>query len=383
MSARNAILKAKIEGVISELMVKTDAANVYVDDNTTLAAKLTSIIADIATRASTTELTNGLATKAAASHTHAQSEVTGLTEALAALASSESVTAAIDALRQEMLGDTPVEAYNTFTELAAYIEAHQEVSDALSAAIGTKADKATTLAGYGIDDAYTKAETDDAIIKGLPKAVFNIHVATVDPVTEEPVTPTTRESPGETYTAYDVDGKMVVVVLDSLHMRTTAVSVRNGVVAVTAFAPIETGLLVVDLAGEVNDETFSRIDITFRPFSVLTINGYDYSPLRGETESDQDFTDVINGMIDAKISSATGGESAASVKAALDTYKTSNNARVDALEGASHTHANKTVLDGIAASNVSAWNAKSDSNIYYSAIEPSNLTNKDLWVQLV
>lgn len=248
-TAKNAIFKAKIEGVIQELMVKTNAANVYVDDSTTLAAKLTSIIADIATKASTTELTEGLATKAAASHTHAQSEVTGLTEALAALASSESVTSQIDALRQEMLGDTPVDAYNTFTELAAYIETHTEVSDALSAAIGTKADKATTLAGYGIGDAYTKTQVDTKIADA--------------------------------------------------------------------------------------------------------------------------------------ISTATGGESAASVKASLDAYKTSNNSRVDDLEADTHTHSNKTVLDGITANNVSTWSAKSDSNIYYSSTEPSNLTDKDLWVQLV
>ena len=72
-TAKNAILKAKIEGIITELMVKTDAANVYIDSNTTLAAKLSSIIADIATKASTDELTNGLAGKADSSHTHAQS----------------------------------------------------------------------------------------------------------------------------------------------------------------------------------------------------------------------------------------------------------------------------------------------------------------------
>lgn len=248
-TAKNAILKAKIEGIITELMVKTDAANVYVDENTTLAAKLSSILTEIATKASTEELTAGLAAKANVSHTHAQSDITGLTDALAALASTESVTTAIDALRQEMLGDTPVEAYNTFTELAAYIEEHQEVADALSAAIGTKADKATTLAGYGITDAYTSTQVDSKIADA--------------------------------------------------------------------------------------------------------------------------------------ISAATGGESAADVKSSLDAYKSSNDARVDALEADTHTHANKTVLDGITAANVSAWSAKSDSNIYYSATEPSNLTDKDLWVQLV
>lgn len=193
-TAKNAIMKAKIEGIITELLVKTNAANVYVDDSTTLASKLSSIIADIATKASTEELTTGLAGKAdkshthaqadvtgladalagkaAKSHTHAQSDITGLTDALALLASKTSVTDAIDALRQELLGDTPVEAYNTFTELAAYIAEHKEVSDALTAAVGNKADKATTLAGYGITDAYTKKEVDSDFQKWLEKEVY-------------------------------------------------------------------------------------------------------------------------------------------------------------------------------------------------------------------
>lgn len=51
-----------IDNDIWELMIKTDANNVYVDDNTTLAEKLASIITDIATKANT-------------SHTHTKSEI--------------------------------------------------------------------------------------------------------------------------------------------------------------------------------------------------------------------------------------------------------------------------------------------------------------------
>lgn len=268
-ATKTAILKAKIENVVSELMVKTNAANVYVDDTTTLATRLSSIIADIATKASTTDLTNGLAGKANtshthaqsditglstalagkanATHTHAQSEITGLTDALGLLAAKTEVTSAIDALRQELLGDTPVDAYNTFTELAAYIAEHKEVSDALTAAIGNKADKATTLAGYGITDAYTTTQVDTKIADA--------------------------------------------------------------------------------------------------------------------------------------ISAATGGESAASVKLALENYQTSNNARVEALEADTHTHTNKSVLDGITAGDVTAWNGKS--KIYYTSAEPAGLSSQDLWVQIV
>lgn len=248
MAAKNTILKAKIENTIYEMMVKTTAANVYVDDSTTLAAKLSTLIADIATKASSTDLTTGLAGKADSKHTHAEADITGLTAKLNTLATSESVSSAIDGLRQEMLGDTPVEAYNTFTELAAYIADHKEVSDALTEAVGKKADKATTISGYGITDAYTKTETDKKI------------------------------------------------------------------------------------------------------------------------------SDAV--------ATATGGESAASVKTALESYKTSNDARVDALEADTHTHANKTVLDGITEDGITAWNNKTNTKIYYSETQPTNLAEGDLWFAL-
>lgn len=248
MAAKNTILKAKIENTIYEMMVKTTAANVYVDDSTTLAAKLSALIADIATKASSDDLTTGLAGKADSKHTHAEADITGLTAKLNTLATSESVTSAIDGLRQEMLGDTPVEAYNTFTELAAYIADHKEVSDALTEAVGKKADKATTISGYGITDAYTKTETDKKI------------------------------------------------------------------------------------------------------------------------------SDAV--------ATATGGESAASVKTALESYKTSNDARVNALEADTHTHANKTVLDGITEGDITVWNNKSNTKIYYSETQPTNLAEGDLWFAL-
>lgn len=131
-TAKKAILRAKLEGVIYDIMVKTTADNVYIDDTTTLATKLAAIIADVDTKATST-----------------------------------SVTEAINALRQEMLGDVPVEAYNTFTELAQYIETHQEAADALTEAIGKKADQTTvdgiveTLNGLGALATKSVVSEDD------------------------------------------------------------------------------------------------------------------------------------------------------------------------------------------------------------------------------
>lgn len=295
-TAKNAILKAKIENVISELMVKTTAANVYVDDTTTLAAKLTAIIADIATKASTSDLTTGLAGKANSSHTHAQSEVTGLTEALAALASTESVTSAIDALRQEMLGDTPVEAYNTFTELAAYISEHQEAADALNAAVGNKADKATTISGYGITDAYTKTETDQKISDAVSSATGGESAASVKLALE----------------AYETS----------------------------------------------NDARVDALETAKHTHSNKT---------------------VLDGITSANISAWNSAETNA--KSYADGLNTDMDARVDALEASTHTHSNKAVLDGITSTKVTAWDGKA--NVYYNAVEPANLTANDLWVQIV
>ena len=350
-TAKNVIIKSKIQDIVYELMVKTNAANVYVDDTTTLASKLSSIIADIATKANASDLTNGLAGKADkththaqadvtgltdalagkaekthshaqseitgltdalagkanASHTHAQSEITGLTDALALLATSESVTSAIDALRQEMLGDTPVEAYNTFTELAAYIAEHKEAADALTAAVGNKADKATTLAGYGITDAYTKTEVDEKIS--------------------------------------DIDSQISDI-------SSTANSYMTS-----------------------NDARVDALTETVgnKADKATTISGYGITDAYTKTE--------VEGKISDAISAATGGVSAADVNTALTNYKTSNDARVDALEADTHTHSNKTVLDGIAASDITAWNNKG--TIYFASTQPAGLTEKDLWVQIL
>lgn len=120
MASKNATLKALLDSVVTELMIKTTGDQVYLDSNTTLAAKIAEMVTAINARAKTSD-----------------------------------VNTLVSNLRQELLGDTPVEAYNTFTELAQYIEEHQEAADALSTAIGNKADKSTvttiqnTLAGLG------------------------------------------------------------------------------------------------------------------------------------------------------------------------------------------------------------------------------------------
>lgn len=124
--AQKAILTAKINGVLKDLMVKTSADQVFIDDSTTLAAKLT-------------ELVEALDGKAAATHTHAQADVTGLEDALTARPTTEAMNAAISTAISGLINGAP-ETYDTLKEIADYIDAHQDVVDALNASIGSKAD---------------------------------------------------------------------------------------------------------------------------------------------------------------------------------------------------------------------------------------------------
>ena len=219
-TAKKAILRAKLQGVIYDIMVKTNAENVYVNDATTLNEFLTQLLETVGGKADTSSLNT-----------------------------------AINNLRQEMLGDVPVEAYNTFTELAQYIETHQEAADALTEAIGKKADQTTV----------------DGIVETL-----------------------------------------------------------NGLGA----------LATKDTIGE-ND---------------------------------------LEASLKEKVNAASEGNHAHLNKALLDTYDQTNDDIKAAVEQ-KHEHTNKALLDQFTEENVTALVNKA--KIYYTAEEPENLTENDLWVQLV
>ncbi|MCI5882897.1 MAG: hypothetical protein PUG66_07975 [Clostridiales bacterium] len=122
-TAQKAILTAKIEGVLKELMIKTSAEQVYLDYTTTLASKLSELI----------DALNGKAS---------QSEVS---EALSARPTNEAMNNAISNAIDELIGGAP-STYDTLKEISDYISEHEEVVDALNAAIGKKADASVVTA---------------------------------------------------------------------------------------------------------------------------------------------------------------------------------------------------------------------------------------------
>lgn len=100
-NAKNVILKKKIEGIIYDLLVKTNANLVETSDGKTVAEVLTELTTAIATKASTTDIDNRI---------------------------------------NAIVNGAP-ETFDTLKEIADYIEEHQEVYTALNEAIGNKVDK--------------------------------------------------------------------------------------------------------------------------------------------------------------------------------------------------------------------------------------------------
>lgn len=164
--AKKAIIQTMVEGVLTDLLVQTNTDNVMVDENTTLTAKLAGILADVAALPTTTTVNN-----------------------------------AISALRTELMGEGVPEAYDTFKGLADYIETHQEAADALTAAVGNKADKTaveaiqTTINGLGA--LATKDTVDESDLSATLKEKVNAaaegnhthaNKAVLDGITAEKVT---------------------------------------------------------------------------------------------------------------------------------------------------------------------------------------------------
>lgn len=366
-TAKNAILRAKVEGVLVDLMIKSNVENVYFDANTTLSAKLAEIIADLGTKATSTALTEGLATKAEKVHGHEQSEITGLVDALAAKASTESMNQAIAALKQEMLGDTPVEAYNTFTELAKYIEEHQDAADALTEAIGKKADQTTvdgivqTLNGLGAlaqKSKVSESDLDSALAEKVNAAAEGNHSHS-------------NKALLDTYTQTEANLADAVAKKHE-HSNAAALDMITGTKINNWDAAEQNAKDYADTkaAGALSDaKTYANGLNTAMNDRVEVVEG------KAHEHSNKV---VLDGISSEKVVAWDAAEQNA--KTYANGLNTTMNGRMEVVEGKAHEHSNKTVLDGITAANIASWNGKAK---VYGASETVDLAEGEIFVQLV
>lgn len=332
--ATNAILRAKINGIINDIMVKTTADQVFVNETTTLAAHLLTLAkqADLDTLQQAVDALGALAKKDKIAYADLESAlatlIDGKAEATALNELAERVTAeegkvatligadtgksvrkiANEELAAQLIGESAKESLDTLEEIAAWIQNHPDDASAMNAAIEALQ---AQLSGIDAGNGTVKKYVDDAI------AALKI---------------------GDYAKAADL----------------TALD-----------AKVDTGDMTVSQF--VADAIKNKAD------KATTLAGYGITDAYTGEVIDQKITDAVR--------TATGGESAASVKADLEAYKTSNNSRVDELEAKKHEHANKDVLDGIDAEDVAAWNGKA--KLFVQAEEPADMTENDLWIALV
>lgn len=266
-----------------------------------------------------------------------------------------------------------------------------DVNTAITSGIANKADKADTLAGYGITDAYTKGEVDTELAKKAAQTDLEALEGRVDAFLTGTGATDALDSLQElieyinTHDDEDISGilasiqalevkvdtgdqkvsEYVTAAIDALkigdYAKAADLTALAGKVEVLEAKPFDTyatkgevnakvstedynadkatfaiaETVNADLAKKVDTETYNTDKATFAVASEVA-NTYATKQLIGEIPSDADATTII-GYINEKaqevLDSATGGssESAASVKQQLDSYKAANDPKVNAL----------------------------------------------------
>lgn len=131
-TARKTILTAKISGVLYDLMPKTTAERVVLENGKTAETAFSELLADVALCAKSADV-------------------------------EQQISDAINAL----IGDAPA-TYDTLKEIADYIAAHEDVATALQSAIGSKADKSELDAlAATVEAIQTHTHENKAVLDGI------------------------------------------------------------------------------------------------------------------------------------------------------------------------------------------------------------------------
>lgn len=397
--AKNAILRAKLAGQITDFMVKTTASMVYVDETTTLAALLptlaekaslealqqtvnalgalaqkdkvsyadleealaalidgkaeASALTEEINRAKAAEEANAAAAAAAQAAAEAAqgdvNEVSGKVNTLIGTDSGKSVrTIANEELAKQLIPENAAESLNELTEIAAWIQSHPGDAAAMNAAIQALQ---AQLNGIDAGDGTVKKYVDDAI------AALKI---------------------GDYAKAADLTelaGRVEVNEGDITALKET----------VAGLGDMATKDIVTedDLDAELKEKVNSAAEGNHSHANKDLLDTY--------TQTEADLADAVAKKHahanQSELDKIADGDKAKwdaaeqNAKDYADDLDEAMDGRMQVVEGKAHEHANKDVLDGISAENVTAWNNKG--NIYYSVEEPANLTENDLWFAII
>lgn len=396
--AKNAILRAKLSGVLTDIMVKTTAGMVYVNDTTTLEAHLATLAAKADVQALQTTVNNlgALAQKDKVSYAD-------LETALAALIDGK---AEASALTTEINRAKAAEEANAAAAAAAKsaADAAQEAADkaqgevdAVEGRVGTVEGKVTTLIGSDSGKSVRTIANEEL----AAQLIGDDAKESLDTLAE--IAAWIQSHPD--------DASAMNEAITALQQQMVGIAAGEGTVKKyvdDAIAALKIGdyAKAADLTALAGRVTTAEGKITTAEGKIATleqtVNGLgDMAGKDVVSESDLDSAlaekvnaaaegnhshsnkSVLDGITATKVSAWDAAEANAEsyAKDYADTLNTAMDTRVKAVEGKAHTHSNKTVLDGITAEDVTAWNGKA--TIYYSATEPAAMAEGDLWVQLI
>lgn len=393
-TSKKAIMKAKINNAIVELMVKSGVDNIYLPDGTTtLASKLSDIVSSINT-------ING---------------------EIAELPTSSDVSSAISAAIDDLIDGAPA-TYDTLKEIADWISTHTSEYEALIAGLATKVDK---VEGKGLStEDYTTAEktklagiaeganayslpTASASVLGGVKIGANIAVSNDGTISGDYSAATTSAaglmSAADKTKLEGIEAGATATTVDSALSSTSENPVQNKVINTALAGKVDTvsgkGLSTNDytdaektkLAGIAEGATAVTVDSALSATSENPVqNKVVKSALDGKVDavsgkglSTEDYTTAEK----TKLAGIAEGANAYTLPAATTTTLggviVGTNLSVDAngtISGnysAATTSANglmsstdKTKLDGL-------------NNVIVSETQPSGMNNGDVWLQII
>lgn len=372
--AKNAILRAKISGIMTELLVKTTADQVFVNETTTLTAHL----ATLATSEQLTQAINALGALSKKDKIAYADLETALASLIDGKAEASALTEEINrAKAAEEANATAAATAQAAAEAAqAAAEAAQADADALEGRMDTVEGQITTMVGSDTGKSIRTIANEELAAQLIPEnakealnelqeiaAWIQSHPDDASAMNEAIVALQNKVDTGDkTVSAY------VAAAIEALKIGDYAKAADLTALA-GRVSTLET--TAAGLGAMATKDIVSESDLATELAEKVNA--------AAEGNHSHANKGVLDGISAEKVAAWDASEQNA--KTYADGLNTAMDGRMKTVEGVAHAHDNKTVLDGISADLVSAWNSKA--NIFYSATEPANMAEGDLWVQLV
>lgn len=377
------ILYTKLNGALKKIILELNAENVEYTTaqgtTTTVAAQLATVIAECAKKPTT-----------------------------------EAMNAAIEALEQKLLGDVPVEAYNTFTELAEYIAEHQEAADALTAAIGNKADKKTVEALQeainGLGALASKSVVSEADLDAELKAKVNAAAEGNHSHSNKALLDTYTQTEADLKSAVEMKhyhdnaeeldkiatgdkakwDKAVTDLSDEVTRAKAAEEAAQNTAneaagKVNTLVGEDTGKSARTIANEelakqlIGENANEALDTLNEIAQWIQEHPEDAAAMNAAIAALQSKVDTGDQTVSAYVTAAIAALNIGDYATAANLAELAG--RVEAVEGKAHEHSNKAVLDGITAENVASWNR--NNKVHVGTTEPTDMQDGELWLQIV